>query len=137
MRARVGAAGVAAVLLLAGCYQRAEEVAQLMRRHETAVGRVVALECSQDGRWWYEFEAAGKRWRGPASDRAGCARRKLGAAVTVYYDPAAPAVNRAIAPAQAYAAERGFHMPLWLWFGLGALALPLSALMALRRGSRR
>ena len=41
-----------------------------------------------------------------------------------------------MAPAAAYAAERGFHMPLWLWFGIGALALPVSAWIALRRGAR-
>lgn len=137
MRGRAGAAGLAALLLASGCYDRADEAAQLVRRHATAVGRVVALECHQDGRWWYEFEAAGQRWRGPSSDRAGCARRKLGEAVTVYYSPAAPGVHRAMAPALAYEAERGFHMPIWLWFGLGALALPLSALMALRRGGGR
>ncbi|WP_446728954.1 DUF3592 domain-containing protein [Pseudoduganella sp. OTU4001] len=100
----------------------------------TAAGRVVLLECNHDGRWWYEFEAGGKRRRGSARDAAGCARRKLGDAVTVYYNPAAPQVHRAVAPAQAYADEHGFHVPQWLWFVLGALALPLSALMALRRG---
>lgn len=127
---------LAAAALLGGCYNRAEDVAQLARQHATAVGRVAALECRHDGRWWYEFEAGGKRRRGPASDAAGCGRRKVGDAVTIYYNPAAPDVHRAVAPAQAYAAEHGFYMPQWLWFGLGALALPLSALMALRRGSR-
>lgn len=136
MRGRVVAAALAAAWLLGGCYNRAQEVAQLARQHVTVTGRVVALECRHEGRWWYEFEAAGKRRRGAAHDAAACAGRRLGDAVTVYYNPAAPEVHRAVAPAVAYAAERGFHLPQWLLFVLGALALPFSALMALRRGSK-
>jgi hypothetical protein len=121
---------------LGGCYNRAADLAELSRHHATATGRVVALECSNGGKWWYEFDLDGKRRRGPVHDPAGCARRKAGDSVTVYYNPAAPAVHRALPPPVAYQAERGFHMPLWLWFGIGALALPLSAWMALRRSAR-
>jgi hypothetical protein len=137
MGRRTGAALLAVAPLLAACYNGADEVAQLARQHAVASGRVVLLECHNGGRWWYEFEAGGTRRRGPAQEAAGCARRKLGDPVTVYYNPAAPAVHRARVPAQAYAAERGWYVPDWLWFCLAALALPLSALMALRRGARR
>lgn len=127
-------AGAAAAALLGGCYQRATELAELSRHHATAVGRVVALECSNNGQWWYEFELEGRRRRGPARDRAGCRLRKAGDRVTVYYNPQAPEVHRAITPDQAYEDERGFHVPTWLWFCIAALALPLSAWMALKRG---
>ena len=130
-------AGTAASLLLGGCYHRASDVAGLVRHHAATPGRVAVLECRHGGRWWYEFELDGKRRRGVASDEEGCARRRPGDPVTVYYNPSAPDVHRAVAPALAYEAERGFQMPLWLWFCLGALALPLSAWMALKRGSRR
>lgn len=132
-RCAAAAVSATAACLLGGCYNRAGELAELARHHATAPGHVAVLECQNGGRWWYEFEVAGKRRRGPASDAAGCAQRRLGDAVTVYYNPAAPDVHRAVAPAQAYEDERGFHMPLWLWFGIGALALPLSAWMALKR----
>ena len=137
MRAASRTALLAAGLLLGGCYNRAEDVAQLARQHATATGRVALLECRLNGRWWYDFEVDGKRRRGMALDPAACQARRVGDAVTVYYNPARPEVHRAIAPAAAYEAEHGFYVPEWLWFGLGALALPLSALMALRRGSRR
>jgi hypothetical protein len=130
----LAAAGAA---LLGGCYNRATELAELTRQHATAPGHVVVLECHNAGQWWYEFELEGKRRRGPVHEPSGCAQRKLGAGVTVYYNPAAPDVHRAVAPAKAYEQEHGFYMPLWLWFGLGALALPLSAWMALKRGSKR
>lgn len=130
-------AGAAAAALLAGCYNRATELAELARHHAAAAGHVVALDCGEQGSWWYEFELEGKRRRGAASDPAGCRQRRPGDRVTVYYNPAAPEVHRAIAPAKAYEEERGFSMPLWLWFGIGALALPLSAWMALRRGGGR
>lgn len=136
MRALCFAAALAAGALLGGCYNRAEDVAQLARRHVVASGRVALLECRHDGRWWYDFEAGGKRRRGMAHDPAGCPARRVGDAVTVYYNPAQPEVHRAQAPDQAYQAEHGWHVPEWLWFGLGALALPLSALMALRRGNK-
>ena len=131
MRALLAAA--AAATLLGGCYNRAGELAELARHHATAVGRVVALDCSNDGQWWYEFELEGKRRRGPAHDTAGCKQHKPGDSVTVYYNPASPEVHRATAPARAYEEERGFHVPVWLWFGIAALALPLSAWMALKR----
>lgn len=137
MPGRAVIAALAAAVLLGGCYNRAQDVAELARRHVTVAGRVVALECRHDGRWWYEFEAAGKRRRGMAHDPAACAGRRMGEAVAVYYNPAAPDVHRAVAPAAAYEAEHGFYLPDWLLFGLGALALPLSALMALRRGNQR
>jgi hypothetical protein len=124
------------MLALAGCYNRAADLAELARHHATAAGRIVVLECAQ-GRWWYEFDVQGKRRRGPVQDAAGCGARQLGEQVTVYYNPALPEVHRARAPAEAYAQERGFYLPVWLWFGLGALALPLSAWMALKRGARR
>lgn len=126
-----------AALLLGGCYNRAADVAELARRHAVAAGRVVILDCANQGRWWYEFGLNGKRRRGMASDPSGCVRRQLGDAVTVYYNPAQPDVHRAIAPAKAYEAEHGFYLPLWLWFAIGALALPLSAWMALKRGAPR
>lgn len=133
-------AGLAAVLaaawLLGGCYNRAQDVAQLARQHAVAAGRVAMLECRQNGRWWYEFTVDGKLRRGMSNDPAGCQARRVGDAVPVYYNPAHPALHRALAPAAAYEAEHGFYVPEWLWFGLGALALPLSALMALRRGSK-
>lgn len=137
MGRRTAAALLAVAPLLAACYDRAEEAAQLARQHAMASGRVLRLECGHGGRWWYEFAVGGVRRRGVAHDPAACAVRKVGDAVTVYYQPTAPAVHRAQAPAQAYAAERGFYVPVWLWFCLAALALPLSALMALRRGARR
>ena len=130
-------AGAAAAALLGGCYNRATELAELSRHHATVDGRVVVLECHNDGQWWYEFELEGKRRRGPVREPAGCALRKLGDGVAVYYNPAAPEVHRAVAPAVAYQQERGLHVPLWLWFGIAALALPLSAWMALKRGSKR
>jgi len=126
-------AAAAAAALLGGCYNRATELAELTRHNATAVGHVVALDCSNDGQWWYEFELEGKRRRGPAHDMAGCRRHKHGDSVTVYYNPAAPDVHRALAPSKAYEDERGFHMPLWLWFCIGAMALPLSAWVALKR----
>ena len=129
--------GAAAAALLGGCYNRATELAELSRHHAAVAGRVVVLECHHDGQWWYEFELEGKRRRGPVRDPAGCGLRKLGDGVTVYYSPSAPDVHRAVAPAVAYRQEHGFHVPLWLWFGIGALALPLSAWMALKRGSKR
>ena len=133
--------GAAALpLLLGGCYNRAAEVAELARHHATAAGRIVALVCQHAGRWWFQFEWDGQHRRGWASDGAdgaACARRRLGDSVTVYVNPAVPAVHRAIDPGLAYEQERGFYLPQWLWFGLGALALPLSAWMALKRGSRR
>jgi hypothetical protein len=130
-------AAVAAVpLALGGCYNRAADLAELARHHATATGRIVVLECAR-GRWWYEFEVQGQRRRGPVHEAPACDARRLGQQVTVYYNPALPQVHRAVAPAQAYAQERGFHMPEWLWFCLGALALPLSAWMALKRGARR
>ncbi|WP_028103633.1 DUF3592 domain-containing protein [Pseudoduganella violaceinigra] len=135
MKAR--AAILAGALLLGGCYNRATELAELSRHHATAIGRVAALDCGNNGSWWYEFELQGKRRRGPAQDPAGCRQRKPGDRVTVYYSPADPEVHRAVAPAVAYEAEHGFHMPLWLWFGIGALALPLSAWMALQRSGGR
>jgi len=128
-------AAVVAAALLGGCYERATELAELSRHHAAAPGRVVALECGNDGRWWYEFELDGKRRRGSAHDADGCRQRRPGDSVTIYYNPAAPDVHRAIAPAAAYEEERGFHMPIWLWFGIAALALPMSAWLALRRGS--
>ncbi len=131
MRALLAAAAAAA--LLGGCYDRASEVAELARHHATAVGRVVALDCGNNGQWWYEFELDGKRRRGPAHEPAACRQHKPGDSVTVYYNPAAPDVHRAIAPALAYEDEHGFHVPVWLWFGIAALALPLSAWMALKR----
>ena len=122
---------------LGGCYNRATELEALVHSHATATGQIVVLDCRHDGRWWYAFEAGGRQRRGSADDAAGCAQRKLGDSVTVYYNPAQPAVHRVIPPAQAYEAERGFHVPLWLWFASAALALPLSAWMALKRGARR
>ncbi|XLZ71868.1 DUF3592 domain-containing protein [Massilia sp. SR12] len=136
MRDGVLAAVLAAVMLLGGCYNRAQDVAQLVRQHAVAAGRVALLECRQNGRWWYDFTVEGKRRRGMSNDPAGCATRHVGDAVPVYYNPADPALHRAVLPAAAYAAEHGWYVPEWLWFGLGALALPLSALMALRRGSK-
>ena len=130
-------AGAAAAALLGGCYNRAIELAELSRHHATVAGQVAFLECHNDGRWWYQFELEGKRRRGMVQGPAGCARRKLGEPVTVYYNPSAPEVHRAVAPAIAYQQEHGFYVPLWLWFGIGALALPLSAWMALKRGSKR
>ncbi|KQV59824.1 MULTISPECIES: DUF3592 domain-containing protein [unclassified Duganella] len=135
MRALLAAAAAAA--LLGGCYNRATELAELSRHHATAAGHVAVLECHNDGQWWYEFELEGKRRRGPVREPAGCAQRKLGDSVTVYYNPSAPEVHRAVAPAAAYQQEHGFHVPLWLWFGIGALALPLSAWVALKRSSKR
>jgi hypothetical protein len=132
LRALLAASACAA--LLGGCYHRAGEVAELARHHAMAAGHVVALDCGNDGQWWYAFELEGKRRRGPAHDPSGCRQRKLGDSVTVYYNPAQPEVHRAVAPGQAYEDEHGFHMPTWLWFGIAALALPLSAWMALRRG---
>ncbi|MGW8391945.1 hypothetical protein [Pseudoduganella sp. HUAS MS19] len=134
---RVLLAGAAAAALLGGCYNRAGDLAELSRHHAAVAGRVVVLDCHNAGQWWYEFELAGKRRRGPVHEPAGCGRRQLGDSVTVYYNPAAPQVHRAVDPVTAYEQERGFHVPTWLWFGIGALALPLSAWMALRRGSRR
>lgn len=128
-------AGAAAAVLLGGCYNRAIELAELSQHHATAAGRVVALDCQNDGRWWYAFALQGKERRGQAHDPAGCRQRKPGDSVTVYYNPAAPEVHRAIAPELAYQDEHGFYMPTWLWFCIAALALPLSAWMALRRGS--
>lgn len=135
MRTLLAWAAVAA--LLGGCYNRAAELVELERHHATTTGHLVVLECHNNGQWWYEFELEGKRRRGAVQDAAGCARRKLGESITVYYNPAAPDVHRAIAPATAYQQEHGFHVPMWLWFGIGALALPLSAWMALKRGSKR
>ena len=129
-------AGAAAAALLGGCYNRAIELAELSRHHATAAGHVAVLECHA-GQWWYEFELEGKRRRGPVRDAVRCGQRKLGDGVTVYYNPSAPDVHRAVAPAMAYEQEHGFHVPVWLWFGIGALALPLSAWMALKRGSKR
>ncbi|WP_426342703.1 hypothetical protein ACN9MZ_14030 [Pseudoduganella sp. S-14] len=129
-------AGAAGAVLLGGCYNRATELSELSHHHATVAGRVAALECHNDGRWWYEFELEGKRRRGPVHEPDGCRQRKLGDNITVYYNPAAPDVHRAVAPATAYRQEHGFHVPVWLWFGLGALALPLSAWMALKRGSK-
>jgi len=129
-------AGAAAAALLGGCYNRAEELAELSRHPATAAGHVAALEC-HTGQWWYEFELEGKRRRGPVRDADRCGQRRLGDSVTVYYNPSAPDVHRAVAPAVAYEQEHGFHVPVWLWFGIGALALPLSAWMALKRGSKR
>ena len=83
-------AAAAAATLLGGCYNRAAELAELSRHHATTAGRVAALDCANGGRWWYEFEAGGKRRRGVASDAAGCAQRRLGDTVTVYYNPRAP-----------------------------------------------
>ncbi|KQZ44106.1 DUF3592 domain-containing protein [Duganella sp. Root1480D1] len=130
-------AGAAAAALLGGCYDRATELAELSRHHATVAGHVVVLDCANDGQWWYEFELEGKQRRGAAHEPAGCRQRKPGDRVTVYYNPSAPDVHRAVAPAMAYQQEHGFHMPIWLWFGIGALALPLSAWMALKRGSKR
>lgn len=135
MRALLAGAAVSA--LLGGCYNRATELAELSHHHATAAGHVVILECHNAGQWWYEFELDGKRRRGQALEPGGCGQRKLGDAVTVYYNPAAPDVHRAVAPATAYENEHGFYVPMWLWFGIGALALPLSAWMALKRGSKR
>ena len=129
-------AGAAAAALLGGCYNRATELAELARHHARAAGQIVMLECDRNGRWWYEFELEGKRRRGPVHESDGCARRKLGDSITVYYNPSAPQVHRAIAPAAAYRQEHGFYVPLWLWFGIGALALPLSAWMALKRSGK-
>jgi len=129
-------AGAAAAALLGGCYNRATELAELSRHHAAATGHVAVLEC-HNGQWWYEFELEGKRRRGPVREAASCGRRKLGEAVTVYYNPAAPDVHRAVAPAVAYEQEHGFYVPMWLWFGIGALALPLSAWMALKRSGKR
>jgi hypothetical protein len=126
-------AGAAAAVLLGGCYNRASELAELSRQNATAMGRVVALECANDGRWWYEFDLEGKRRRGLAYDPAGCHQHRPGDQVTVYYNPAAPEVHRAVAPELAYEDEHGFHVPTWLWFCMAALALPLSAWVALRR----
>jgi len=95
---------------------------------------VVALDCSNDGHWWYEFDLEGKHRRGPVHDPDGCRQHKAGDSVTVYYNPQAPEVHRAVAPDQAYEDEHGFHMPTWLWFCIAMLALPLSAWMALKRG---
>jgi len=130
-------AGAAAAALLGGCYNRATELAELTRHHSRVAGHVVVLDCQNNGQWWYEFELDGKRRRGSVQDPGGCRQRKLGDSVTVYYNPSAPEVHRAIAPAMAYHLEHGFYVPMWLWFGIGALALPLSAWMALRRGSKR
>lgn len=130
-------AGAAAAALLGGCYNRAADLAELTRHHATAAGHVVVLECHNHDRWWYEFELQGKRRRGAVQEPGGCRRHQLGDTVTVYYNPAAPEVHRAVAPATAYQQERGFFVPLWLWFGMGALALPLSAWMALKRVNRR
>ena len=129
-------AGAAAAVLLGGCYNRATELAELSRHHATAPGHVVVLECHH-GTWWYEFELQGKRRRGAVQEPDGCRQHKLGDTVTVYYNPAVPEVHRAVAPATAYQQERGLFVPLWLWFGIGALALPLSAWMALKRVNRR
>lgn len=126
-------AATAAAALLCGCYNSAAELAELSRHHATTTGRVVALACSDDGQWWYEFELKGRRRRGAAHDPAGCRQHRPGDSVTVYYNPAAPQVHRAIAPEKAYEDERGFLIPVWLWFGIAALALPLSAWMALKR----
>jgi hypothetical protein len=129
-------AGAAAAALLGGCYNRASELAELSRHHATVAAHVVVLECHK-GQWWYEFELQGKRRRGPVQEPASCGQRKLGDSVTVYYNPAAPDVHRAVAPAVAYEQEHGFYVPMWLWFGIGALALPLSAWMALKRSGKR
>ena len=129
--------GAAAAALLGGCYNRATELAELSRHHATVAGQVAVLDCHNDGQWWYQFELQGKRRRGVVHEPAGCARRKLGEPLTVYYNPSAPEVHRAVAPAIAYQQEHGFYVPLWLWFGIGVLALPLSAWMALKRGSKR
>lgn len=136
MKAPAALLAGAVAALLAGCYNRATELEELVRHHVATTGQIVVLDCSHDGRWWYDFEAGGKHRRGSSSDPAGCRQRKLGEPVTVYVNPAAPDVHRAVAPAQAYADEHGFYIPLWLWFGIGALALPLSAWMALKRGTR-
>jgi hypothetical protein len=127
-------AGAAAAALLGGCYNRASELAELSRHHATVAAHVVVLECHK-GQWWYEFELQGKRRRGPVQEPASCGQRKLGDSVTVYYNPAD--VHRAVAPAVAYEQEHGFYVPMWLWFGIGALALPLSAWMALKRSGKR
>lgn len=115
---------LAASLVLAGCYNEAIPLRDLAARHQITTGTVTFRDCAKYGSVRYAFMVNGRSHTGFApSGSVNCTAASVGDPVTVYYDPANPAVHTLKEPQRLYEEKRGFHVPAWL-------AVPLLFMLA-------